>query len=59
MLPSDSVAEVDEQGCIDAPLERFIAAQSADDLRMSDVAVLLADYKRLAQALQERRAFKQ
>ena len=58
ILASDSVAEVDEAALIDRPVEKFIAAPSSDDLLMSDVSVLLADYKRLAQALEDRKAFR-
>ena len=37
---------------IDPPMQRFLTADAAD-LRISDVAVLLADYKRLAAAWQK------
>ena len=37
---------------IDPPVQRFLTANAAD-LRISDVAVLLADYKRLAGAWQK------
>ncbi|KAL4964170.1 VPS9 domain-containing protein [Aspergillus stella-maris] len=38
---------------VDPPIQRFLQAQSANDLTIGDVTLLLEDYKRLAAALKD------
>ncbi|KAJ5172672.1 Vacuolar sorting protein 9 subgroup [Penicillium capsulatum] len=38
---------------VDPPIQRFLEAQDARDLRIGDVATLLEDYKRLATVIQQ------
>lgn len=41
------------------PVKRFLEVHSATDLRISEVAVLLRDYQRLANALKELGGFRE